>query len=73
MTKAFKFRPSDVGTPNQKIIFDMEGEPTQEFPIPDLVVPDDGTQRFWLLYNKLVELGAIPDKKPIYESPSTTP
>lgn len=33
MTKAFKFRPSDVGLPTQKIIFDMEGEPTQEFPI----------------------------------------
>lgn len=66
MTKPFKFRPTDVSLETQRIIFEEEGSPTQEFAIPDMVLPEDPTERFWALYNKLVELGAIHDSKPIY-------
>jgi hypothetical protein len=65
MTDKFTFNATDVGLPTQRIIFERADCPVQEFSIPELVLSDDTTQRFWMLYNKLVELGAIPDRTPI--------
>ncbi len=66
MTDSFRFRATDVGLPTQKIIFETDGNPNQEFLIPDVVVPEDQTERFWFLYNKLVELGVIANRTPTY-------
>jgi hypothetical protein len=66
MTDSFRFRATDVGLPTQKIIFETDGNPNQEFAIPDLTVPEDQTERFWFLYNKLVELGAISNRTPTF-------
>jgi len=66
MTNSFKFRPTDVGLPSQRIILDLEGEQTQEFPVPGFVIPENNPDRFWAMYNKLVELGAIPDRQPLF-------
>jgi hypothetical protein len=68
MTDSFRFRATDVGLPTQKIIYEVDGHPDQEFAIPDVTVPEEQTERFWFLYNKLVELGAIPDRTPIYNA-----
>jgi len=65
MTK-FSFRVGYPGTAEQTLIFVKNDDPAQEFPIPGLVVPDDEQARFQLLYSKLVEFGAIEDRKPIY-------
>jgi hypothetical protein len=66
MPDAFSFKPLDVGLPTQRIYFEPYGAPVQEFPIPDVVLPTDTTERFWAMYAKLVELGAIPDRKPTF-------
>jgi hypothetical protein len=66
MTDSFRFRATDVGLPTQKIIFETDSNPNQEFLIPDAVVPEDQTERFWFLYNKLVELGVIANRTPTY-------
>jgi hypothetical protein len=66
MTKPFRFRATDINLPTQKIIFNMDNDPTQEFPIPNETVPEDSTDRFWFLYNRLIELGVIPNQTPIY-------
>jgi hypothetical protein len=64
MTSTFRFNVIDVGLPTQRIVFDRDGEPLQEFAIPDTVVPEGTTERFWALYNKLYELGVVTVQTP---------
>lgn len=61
MTSPFKFHPKDVGLETQKIIFEQGDAPQLEIPIPDVVLPEDMTARFRVLYDELVKAGAIPD------------
>jgi len=64
MTSTFRFNVIDVGLSTQRIVFDRDGEPLQEFAIPDTVVPEHTTERFWVLYNKLYELGVVTVQTP---------
>lgn len=65
--KAFRFYPIDVGLATQKIVFVREGDPEQRFDIPDMTLPEDTTDRFWALYNKLFELNLVENKTPTFE------
>ena len=65
MTK-FSFRVGNAGTEQQVLVFVKNDGDPQEFPIPGLVVPEDETARFQFLYAKLIELGCIEDRTPIY-------
>lgn len=66
MSDSFRFNAYDVGLPTQYILFSTDGQPDQKHEIPDVVLPEDGQQRFWVLYNKLVELGVIPNRTPTF-------
>lgn len=66
MTDTFTFNVYDIDQPTQHILFRPQGQPEQRFDIPNMPLPADGTQRFWALYNKLVELGAIPNRTPVF-------
>lgn len=68
MTDSFSFNAYDVGLPTQHIVLRPQGQPDQRFEIPDLVLPAEAEPRFWTLYNKLVELGAIPNRTPVFSA-----
>lgn len=65
MTTDFSFNAYDIGMPSQHIIFKQGGQETS-YPIQDLALPEDQAERFWVLYNKLVELGAIENRTPTF-------
>ena len=66
MPDSFKFNAYNIGRTDQYILFLPADAVEQRFEVPDLVVPEDTTERFHVLYNKLVELGAIEDRTPTY-------
>jgi hypothetical protein len=66
MTKPFKFIPVKVGEPEQYIKFQYEGEEPIQHPIPNLVLPEDQTARFWALHAELQQAGIIPAVQTIY-------
>lgn len=68
MTDSFNFNAYDIGQPTQHIIFRQANAPEQRFEVPDMVIPQDPVERFWALYNKLVELGAIPNRTPVFNA-----
>lgn len=65
MTEAFSFNAYDIGQTGQYIMFRPAGGQEVRYSIPDMQLPEDQAERFWVLYNKLVELGAIPNRTPI--------
>lgn len=70
MTENFSFHAFDVGLPSQCIIFQAHDKPERRFDVPDMVMPQDQEERFWALYNKLVELEAIPNRMPVFNTSS---
>lgn len=49
------------GTPEQAIVV-MAGETsTNILPIPELVLPEDPTERFWVIHSHLVANNVLPD------------
>jgi hypothetical protein len=68
MTDTFTFNVYDVDLPTQHILLKVGGLAEQRFDIPGIALPTDGKQRFWALYNKLVELEAIPNRTPVFNA-----
>lgn len=66
MINSFTFNAYDVGQPTQYILFSQQGQPDVRYEIPDMTIPTDQQEKFWALYNKLVELGAIPNRTPVF-------
>lgn len=66
MTEAFSFNAYDIGQTSQHIMFRPTGGQEVRYDIPGMQLPEDQAERFWVLYNKLVELGAIPNRTPTF-------
>jgi hypothetical protein len=58
---SFKFNAYDIGMETQYIQFQPEGGEPVNIPIPDVVLPENMQERFWLLHGKLKEAGLIVD------------
>ncbi len=66
MNNPFTFNAYDIGQPTQHILFSEQGQSDVRYDIPDMAIPTNQEEKFWALYNKLIELGAIPDRTPVY-------
>lgn len=66
MTSSFGFNAYDQGLPTQHIMFRPAEGPEVRYDVPDMVIPAEPEPRFWALYNKLVELGAIENRTPVF-------
>lgn len=68
MTKPFKFIPVKVGEPDQYIRVQFDDEEPIQHPIPNMVLPEDQTERFWVLHAELQRAGIIPSVQTIYNN-----
>lgn len=66
MNKPFKFLEIDNGQDTQRIAFTEEGETTKYHPIPGVVLPEDTAEKFWVMYQLLVDAGFIENKTPTF-------
>lgn len=68
MAKQFSFKVVDVGLDSQRINLEVDGKAAESINIKGMVVPSDPSDRFWALYNKLVELKKIEDLRTQFEA-----
>lgn len=71
--EAFEFRPINVGTSEQAILFKYQSDPHYTtIPIPDLAVPENHLEWHDVLLDKLAELGYVVNVPYQRQAPNTS-